>query len=76
MDLAEVHIPIMNSISEIDASATNHNLQISFYAIHKEEVQLEEFAAIDEAVDQAFENAKEVISGDADLVESGWVNMI
>ena len=76
MDLAEVHIPIMNSISEIDASATNQNLQVSLYAIHKEEAQLEEFAAMDEAVDQAFEDAKEIINTDEELVGFGWLNKV
>ena len=59
MDLANVHIPLTAVISEIDAAATSQNLQVSLYAIHKEEVQLQEFAALDEAVDQAIEKAKE-----------------
>ncbi|MHC4216799.1 MAG: MCP four helix bundle domain-containing protein, partial [Planctomycetota bacterium] len=76
MDLADVHIPITMAITEIDAAATNQNLQVSLYAIHKEDVQLKEFTAMDEQVDQSINDAKEVISGDEELVEFGWLNKV
>jgi len=76
MDLAGVHIPLSTAISEIDAAATSQNLQVSLYAIHKEEVQLQEFAAMDETVDQAIEDAKEVVNSDAELVGFGWLDKI
>jgi methyl-accepting chemotaxis protein len=76
MDLAGVHIPLSTEISEIDAAATSQNLQVSLYAIHKEEVQLQEFTAMDEAVDEAIEHAKAVVNSDAELVELGWLDKI
>ena len=76
MDLEGVHIPLTAAVSEIDAAATSQNLQVSLYAIHKEEVQLEEFAKMDEQVDQSIETAKEVINGDSELVEFGWLESI
>ena len=76
MDLANVHIPLTAAVSEIDAGATAQNLQVSLFAIHKEEVYLKEFAALDEAVDASFENAKEVIKSDEELVGFGWLDKV
>lgn len=76
MDLADVHIPLTAVISEIDAAATSQNLQVSLYAIHKEEAQLQEFAALDEVVDQAVEKAREIIKFDEELVELGWMDKL
>ncbi|MCK5564907.1 MAG: chemotaxis protein, partial [Planctomycetes bacterium] len=61
-------------ISTIDASATNQNLQVSLYAIHKEEAQLEEFTAMDEEVDRQFGLGVELLKGDQELVDSGWLS--
>lgn len=76
MDMADVHIPLSAAISEIDAAATNQNLQVSLYAIHKEQGQLDEFAAMDEAVDGSIDKAKEVINSDEELVEEGWLGKV
>ena len=76
MDLTDVHTPLMGAISEIDAAATGQNLAVCLYSIHKEDLQLEDFAAMDEAVDRSLEKAKEVLSSDEELVELGWVNTI
>ena len=76
MDLANVHIPLTAAISEIDVAATAQNLQVSLYAIHKEDVQLEEFATLDEAVDQNIEVAQGLINSDEELVAFGWLSKI
>jgi len=76
MDMADVHIPITEAISEIDAAATNQNLQVSLYAIHKEEAQLKEFDAMDQQVDESIKNAKKVVNSDEELVGFGWLNNI
>jgi methyl-accepting chemotaxis protein len=46
------------------------------YAIHKEEGQLNAFADSDAEVDQSIAKAKEIVSGDQDLVDSGWIPKI
>jgi CHASE3 domain sensor protein len=76
MDIADIHNPLTAAISEIDVAATSQNLQVSLYAIHKEEIQLEEFAALDEAVDQSLEKAKEIIKSDEELVGFGWLDKV
>jgi methyl-accepting chemotaxis protein len=76
MDMADVHVPLMSTTSEVDAAATNQNLQVSLYAIHKEETQLEEFEAIDQQVDESLENAKKIINSDEELVGLGWLDKI
>ncbi|MBN1765126.1 MAG: MCP four helix bundle domain-containing protein [Sedimentisphaerales bacterium] len=73
-DISAVHIPLTGSVTAIDAAATNQNLQVSLYAIHKEETQLEAFNAGDEEVDQALEQAKTIINSDEELVQLGWLN--
>ena len=76
MDLAETHIPLVAAISTIDAAATNQNLQVTLYSIHKEEAQLEQFAAMDKDVDASLEEAKATVAADQELVEMGWLNTI
>ena len=76
MDIGEVHVPLTEAVTTIDAAATNQNLQVSLYAIHKEEEQLNAFADSDAEVDQSLAKAKELISGDQDLVDAGWITKI
>ena len=76
MDIGEVHVPLQEAVTTIDAAATNQNLQVSLYAIHKEEDQIEAFVACDDEVDQAIEKAKELITGDQELVDKGWLNKL
>jgi methyl-accepting chemotaxis protein len=76
MDLVEVHIPISNLISVIDVAATNQHLQANLYAIHQEEAQLQEFAAMSQEVDEGLEGLKQVIRTDQELVDEGWLNGI
>jgi len=76
MDIDEVHVPLTEAVTTIDAAATNQNLQVSLYAIHKEEDQITQFVACDDEVDKAFETAKEIISSDHELVDEGWLNKV
>ena len=76
MDLVDVHIPLSAHVSAVDVTATNQNLQVSLYAIHKEETQLEEFATLDKQVDQSLVKLHEIINGDAELVAEGWLGKI
>jgi len=76
MDLGEVHVPLTEAVAAIDSAATNQNLQVSLYSIHKEEEQLNKFADSDAEVDQCLAKAKEIINGDRDLVEAGWVTKV
>jgi len=76
MDLADVHIPISNLISTVDVAATNQYLQVNLYAIHREEAQLQEFAAMSQEVDESLEGLKQVIRTDQELVDEGWLDRI
>ncbi len=76
MDLADVHIPLAAAASELDATATNQNLQASLYAIHKEKTQLDTFTELDGSVDKTFETLKEIINGDHELVAAGWLRKV
>ena len=76
MDMGEVHVPLTQAVTAIDSTATNQNLQVTLYAIHKEEEQLNAFADSDAEVDKSFATAKEIINGDQDLVDAGWVTKI
>ena len=76
MDMADVHIPLMGAVTAIDASATNQNLQVSLYAIHREDSQLDEYSKSDGEVDEQFGKAKEIINTDAELVGFGWLNKV
>jgi len=72
MDLVDIHIPLSSLVSDVDAAATNQNLEVSLYAIHREEEQLEKFASADQEVDQLFAQLLELINSDAELVAEGW----
>ena len=75
-DISGVHIPLMGAVTSIDAAATNQHSQVSLYALHKEEAQLEKFNAGDEEVDQALEQARSIINSDDELVELGWLDKV
>jgi methyl-accepting chemotaxis protein len=71
-DIDSIHIPISSSISELDAMATAQNLNVSLYAIHKEETYVGEFNKCDAAVDDGIDAALEVIKTDQELVDDGF----
>ena len=71
-DLAQVHIPLTDAISEIDALATAQNLAVSLFVIHKEDAQLEAFGECDGDVDEQLEVAKQIVASDPDLVDKGF----
>jgi CHASE3 domain sensor protein len=72
MDITETHIPITETVSQIDAFATSQNLTASLYAIHKEQTYIDEFNKYDQEVDAHFEEAKDIVKLDHDLVI--WVS--
>ncbi|MDT8301811.1 MAG: methyl-accepting chemotaxis protein [Sedimentisphaerales bacterium] len=76
MDITETHIPITEAISQIDGFATSQNLAASLYAIHKEQTYIDEFNKYDGEVDTHFEEAKDVVKADQDLVDLGFLTQI
>jgi len=76
MDIANVHIPLTDAVSEIDATAADQYLQGALYAIHKEQEQIDEFTKNDEKVDEHLKEAKDLISADQDMVDLGWLRNI
>ena len=76
LDFSDIRVPITAAMSRIEIAATDQNLQISLYAIHKDQKQLEEFSAMDKQVDQNIENSKVLIAADKELVTAGWLHKI
>ncbi|MHC4639607.1 MAG: methyl-accepting chemotaxis protein [Planctomycetota bacterium] len=76
MDIADVHIPLTEAVSTIDATAADQYIQGALYVIHKEQEQIDSYAECDEEVDKQLETAKEIISSDQDLVDLGWLRNI
>ena len=72
MDLVDVHIPLSEYVRELDSSATNQDLQVSLYVVHKEQSQLDDFEKLDQEVDQLLEKASETVNTDEELVAAGW----
>ncbi|KKL86322.1 hypothetical protein LCGC14_1945910, partial [marine sediment metagenome] len=75
-DIADVHVPLTEAVTSIDAEATHQNLVASLYVIHKEDKQIEEFNEADAEVDKHLGEAKAIVESDQDLVEKGFGNAV
>lgn len=75
-DLSSIHVPLLNVVSEIDVSATEQELVVTQYALHKDEEFLTKFEEIGKFVDQKFEEVKALVMGDQELVDEGWLDPI
>ena len=71
-DLADVHIPLTEAVSDVDVLATEQNLNAALFAIHKEKKFVDDFDKCDAEVDKHFEEARELIAGDDELVQLGF----
>ena len=75
-DLADVHVPLVNAAAAIDAAGTNQNLQIRLYAFDQEKTLLDALAQGDKKVNEDMNRAREIVSGDKELIGSGWLSQI
>jgi methyl-accepting chemotaxis protein len=75
-DLSETHVPLLNVISEIDVSATEQELAVTKFALHKEESFIPKFDELDKLVDQKFEKVTALVKADQELVDDGWLEPI
>ncbi len=75
-DLAETHIPLLEKISEIDVTATEQELVVTKYALHKHLEILSKFKEIDKSVNSKFEEAIALVKADQHLVDEGWLEPI
>ena len=75
-DLSGTHMPLIDSVTEIDASATAQHLAVNQFAIHQEEEFLAEYHELDKAVDAALAEAEGLVQADEDLVTKGWLSVI
>ncbi|MFC1510527.1 MCP four helix bundle domain-containing protein, partial [Candidatus Omnitrophota bacterium] len=73
MDLAEVHIPLFEAITEVDVIVTSQELAITQYAVHKEEEFIEKFHEFDVDADAHIEKVITVLKTDQDLIDQGWM---
>ncbi|MFC1510327.1 methyl-accepting chemotaxis protein [Candidatus Omnitrophota bacterium] len=72
MDLAGVHIPLLETVSEIDILAVKQELAINVFALHKKEESVEAFHEYSKEVDELIESAEEILRSDEELMERGW----
>lgn len=72
-DLSGTHIPLSDVITTIDSAATGQELAVTKYALHQEEGFLKEYRELDKKVDDAIGKARQLITGDQELVEKGWL---
>jgi methyl-accepting chemotaxis protein len=75
-DLANVHIPLTEAISTVDALATSQNLNVSLFVVHKETEYVDAFGEDDQGVDEHLEEAQAIIAGDQDLVDMGFASAV
>jgi methyl-accepting chemotaxis protein len=75
-DLSETHIPLLKVISAIDVAATEQELAATQYALHKDAEFLPKFEEMDRLVDTKFLEAKELVKGDQELVDEGWLEFL
>jgi len=75
-DLSETHIPLLDVVSTIDVSATEQELAVTQYALHKDDKFLPRIEKMDRLVDAKFEEAKVLVKGDQELVDEGWFDPI
>ena len=76
MDLVNIHIPLSAYITELDSEATDQHLQVTLYAVHKEQKQLDNFAKNTQDVDQFFTKIEDILKRDQELVSAGWLDKI
>ena len=72
-DLSETHIPLLKTVSEIDVSATEQELAVTQFALHKDEAYLSKFNEFDRLVDQKLEKLGSLVRADQELVDEGWM---
>jgi methyl-accepting chemotaxis protein len=72
-DLSETHIPLLKTVSEIDVSATEQELAVTQFALHKDEAYLSKFNEFDRLVDQKLEKLGALVRADQELVDEGWM---
>ncbi len=75
-DLTETHIPLLQVISEIDVSATEQELAVTQYALHKDAEFVNKFEKFDKLIDEKFEELKVIVKADQDLVAKGWLDPV
>jgi len=75
-DLAVVHLPLTEAVSEIDVLATNQQLAVCLYALHQEEKYAEKFNQYDAQVDEQIDVATTIIESDQELVDKGFLEQL
>jgi CHASE3 domain sensor protein len=75
-DLSGTHIPLIDAITTIDVSATEQELAATQYALHRDDEFLPRFEELDQLVDAKFEEVKELVEADQDLVDKGWLEPV
>jgi methyl-accepting chemotaxis protein len=75
-DLAKVHMFLTEKVNAIDAAATGQNLASSNFGLHKDKGFIATYGELSKEVDKAFEEAKNLIKTDEELVKDGWVGIV
>jgi CHASE3 domain sensor protein len=75
-DLSEVHMPLIDHVNEVDSAVTAQELEVMQYVLHGDQEFLDHYKKLDETVDEALEDLKNIINGDQDLVDKGWLQSV
>jgi len=75
-DLKGTHMPLVETLAEIDVDVTEQELVTTQYALHHEDEFLAEFEELNSHVDQAITKSKNLVQADLDLVDKGWLETI
>ena len=74
MDLDGTHVPLTQSVNEIDSGMSDQELAVSQYALHGDEKYLTQFEDLKKEVDDAIAQAEDVVKSDDDLLSAGWLD--
>ncbi len=75
-DLSQVHIPLVDNVSDIDVLATDQELVLTQFALHRDTRLLPAFEKLNDQVDAKLEALKTLINSDPELVEEGWIQSV
>ncbi len=75
-DLSGTHMPLLQTIAEIDSALTGQELAVTKYAMHHEARFLTQYHKLDEVVNQALARLQKLVKADKDLVARGWLKKV
>jgi len=75
-DLSQTHIPLFDVVNAVNGSATEQELAVTQYALHKDEKLISKYEKLDSLMSQKFKTAISLVNGNPKLVRKGWLEAI